>query len=93
MGNAAAFSAAGLSPNPSQGSATSSYQPRPPRLLTRKRAWEILHERMGIRVSRSTFYRWLENGKVVSVKLGHRLYVPASEILVIVKKCVNGERL
>lgn len=91
MGNVAR-SAHELSPNALAASG-SNPPPHSARLLTPSRAWEILHHRLGIRVARSTFYRWLESGKVLSVKLGNRLYVPASEVQMVIRKCVSGEGL
>jgi hypothetical protein len=37
-------------------------------LLSPYNAWRILQNRTGINVGRSTFYRWVQGGKVFSMK-------------------------
>jgi hypothetical protein len=61
-------------------------------LLTPARAWRVLCYRTGISVSRATFYRWLNNGRVFSFRLGQKFYVPMPTIEEIVKHCRAGER-
>jgi len=65
--------------------------PRP--LLSPPKAWRILHRRTGGHVSRSTFYRWLENGKVYSLRMGTRIYIPWQVLLEIIERCLQGETL
>ncbi len=57
-----------------------------PALLSASSAWLALRHRTGIPVSRATFYRWLSNGKVYSMRLGLKLYVPQSSIEKLVKQ-------
>ena len=59
-------------------------------LLSPPSAWRILHQRTGGRVSRSTFYRWLDSGKVYSLRMGTRMYIPW---LVLQEIIHNGCRL
>jgi hypothetical protein len=61
-------------------------------LLTPASAWRVLCSRTGISVSRATFYRWLNNGRVFSFRLGQKFYVPVPIIDEIVKHCRAGER-
>lgn len=61
-------------------------------LLTPASAWRVLCYRTGIPVSRATFYRWLNNGRVFSFRLGQKIYVPMPIIEEIVKHCQAGER-
>ncbi len=55
-------------------------------LLSASSAWLTLRHRTGIPVSRATFYRWLSNGKVYSMRLGLKLYVPQASIEELVKQ-------
>jgi hypothetical protein len=60
-------------------------------LLTPASAWRVLCTRTGISVSRATFYRWLNSGKVFSFRLGQKFYIPVPIIDEIVKHCRAGE--
>jgi hypothetical protein len=70
--------------------------PRPatsaPPMMTPTHAWRLLCRRTGGEISRTTFYRWLSSGKVVSVRLGYRLYIPFPAIEDLIKLCLAGER-
>ncbi|HUZ45573.1 MAG TPA: hypothetical protein VMW54_02930 [Terriglobia bacterium] len=60
-------------------------------LLSPPTAWRILHRRTGGRISRSTFYRWLESGKVYSLRMGTRMYIPWQALEEVIDKCFQGE--
>ncbi|MGH9356408.1 MAG: helix-turn-helix domain-containing protein [Terriglobia bacterium] len=60
-------------------------------LLSAASAWMALRRLTGIPVSRATFYRWLSNGKIYSMRLGLKLYVPTSSIEDLVKQSGAGE--
>lgn len=62
-----------------------------PRLLPPTAAWRILRRRTGGHVSRSTFYRWLESGKVFSLRMGSRMYIPWQELQEVIGRCLSGE--
>jgi len=62
-------------------------------LLSASSAWLTLRHRTGIPVSRATFYRWLSNGKVYSMRLGLKLYVPLSSIEELVRQSGSEEPL
>lgn len=62
------------------------------RMLTPTQAWRILCRQTGGDVSRATFYRWLGNGKVCSIRLGYRLFVPWLALEELIKQCLAGER-
>jgi excisionase family DNA binding protein len=62
-------------------------------LISPSTAWRILHRRTGGHVSRSTFYRWLESGKIHSLRLGSRIYIPWQELQEVIDRCLNGEPL
>jgi hypothetical protein len=61
-------------------------------LLSPASAWRVLCHRTGIPVSRATFYRWLGNGKVFSMRMGQKIYIPVPVIEEIVKHYRAGER-
>jgi hypothetical protein len=60
-------------------------------LLPPTAAWRILRRRTGGHVSRSTFYRWLDSGKVFSFRMGSRMYVPWQELQEVIGRCLSGE--
>jgi hypothetical protein len=60
-------------------------------LLSPPSAWRILRKRTGGHISRSTFYRWLESGKVYSLRMGSRMYVPWQALQEVIGRCLNGE--
>lgn len=62
-------------------------------LLKASSALLTLQRRTGIPVARATFYRWISNGKVFSLRMGLKVYVPLSEIEELVKQCRSGERM
>lgn len=62
-------------------------------LLSVSTAWSSLRRRTGIPLARATFYRWVGSGKVYSMRLGLKVYIPASVIDGIVKQCRGGETL
>jgi excisionase family DNA binding protein len=64
-----------------------------PPLLSPPKAWRILHRRTGGHVSRSTFYRWLDNGKLYSIRMGTRIYIPWEVLQEVIQKCLQGEPL
>ena len=65
--------------------------PPVPPLLKACDALEALRQRTGVLVSRKTFYRWLENGSIYSLRLGYRIYVPQPALDDFVRKCLQGE--
>jgi len=64
-----------------------------PIMLSPERAMELLGMRLGIIVGRSTFYRWVYTGRFFSVKLGGKLFIPLSEMEMVVQRLARGERL
>ncbi|MGA2632073.1 MAG: helix-turn-helix domain-containing protein [Terriglobia bacterium] len=43
-------------------------------------ARRVLCARLGIEVSRATFYRWMQNGAIHTLKLVNRYYVTAAAL-------------
>jgi hypothetical protein len=62
-------------------------------MLSPSRAWQLLCQRTGATVCLATFYRWLSNGKVYSVRLGFRIYVPTTALEHLIQQCLAGENL
>ncbi len=68
-------------------------RPDYPPMLTPSNAYRMLLHRTGGRISRATFYRWISSGRVFSIRLGFRIYIPLIEIDSLVKQCRAGERI
>lgn len=62
-------------------------------LLSPYNAWRIVVKRTGINCGRSTFYRWVSSGKVFSLRLGARIFIPWVEVERVIRQCRGGERL
>jgi hypothetical protein len=61
-------------------------------MLTPQNAWRILERRTGVNVGRSTFYRWVQSGRVFALRMGHKIYVPWPEIEHLIKDFRRGLR-
>lgn len=61
-------------------------------MLAPTAAWRILCRATGAAIARSTFYRWVTTGKVYSVRLGYRLYIPWPSLDELIRQCKAGER-
>jgi len=66
--------------------------PGSPTMLSPSNAWRILCRRTGGGISRATFYRWVNNGKIYSVRLGFRIFIPLPALGELIKQCKAGER-
>ncbi len=64
-----------------------------PFMLRPEAAWRILCVRTGARIHLASFYRWLKNGKVYSVRMGYNIFVPRPALENLIKQCLAGERL
>jgi hypothetical protein len=74
--------AGGLGPQPPQG----------PAMLSPTRAWKSLCTKTGGSIARVTFYRWVRNGKVYSIRLGERIFIPAAALEDVIRQCLSGEK-
>ena len=81
------YDRAGLAPVPPRSGEIHPHAP----LLSPTNAWRILHRRTGGHISRSTFYRWLDSGKVYSLRIGCRMYVPWQVLQDVIGRCMGGE--
>ncbi len=61
-------------------------------MLSPVAAWRSLCEKTGGFVTKATFYRWLRNGRVYSIRLGQRIFIPQTALEDLIKTCLSGER-
>ncbi len=61
------------------------------RMVIPQTALRILCHRTGGTISRSTFYRWLSSGKIPSIRLGTRIFIPWQAIEELIRKCYDPD--
>ena len=61
-------------------------------MLAPANALRILRRATGGTIGKSTFYRWLSCGKVYSVRLGYRIFIPFPALEDLIRQCKAGER-
>jgi len=62
-----------------------------PQMLIPQTALRILCHKTGGTISRSTFYRWVGDGRIPSIRLGTRIFIPRSAIDRLIQKCSDVE--
>jgi len=62
-------------------------------MMTPMHAWRLLCRRTGGNVSLTTFYRWINSGRIGVVRVGMRYLIPLPFLEDIIQKCLNGERV
>jgi hypothetical protein len=62
-------------------------------MLTPTAAWRLLCRRTGANISRTTFYRWINSGRVGVVRVGFRLLIPLPMLEEVIQRCLDGERV
>ena len=62
-------------------------------MLTPTHAWRMLCRRTGGKISRTTFYRWINSGRVGVVRVGFRFLIPLPLLEEIIQRCLDGERV
>jgi hypothetical protein len=62
-------------------------------MLTVNNAWRLLCRRTGGNISRTTFYRWINSGRVGVVRVGFRLLIPLPMLEEVIQRCLDGERV
>jgi len=75
-------------PSPGQGKVTAHPAAS---ILSTQSAWRILRRRTGGDISRATFYRWVRSGRLSSIRLGFRIYVPLPALDDFIRKCLSAE--
>ena len=58
-----------------------------PQMLIPQTALRILCHKTGGTISRSTFYRWVGDGRIPSIRLGSRIFIPRSALDQLIQKC------
>jgi excisionase family DNA binding protein len=61
-----------------------------PQMLIPQTALRILCQRTGGTISRTTFYRWVESGKIPSIRLGARIFIPRTALDELIQKCFDA---
>ena len=61
------------------------------RMLVPQTARRILCHRTGGTISRATFYRWVSSGKVPSIRLGTRIFIPWPAVDELIRKCYSPD--
>jgi excisionase family DNA binding protein len=62
-------------------------------MLTPTNAWRLLCRRTGATISRTTFYRWLNSGRVGAIRMGSRFLIPLPMLEEVIQKCLDGQRI
>lgn len=62
-------------------------------MLSPNNAWRILEKRTGVNVGRSTFYRWVQSGRVLALRMGNKIYVPWPELEHMIRDFRRGVRI
>jgi excisionase family DNA binding protein len=60
-----------------------------PQMLIPQTALRILCHKTGGKISRATFYRWLGDGRISSIRLGSRIFIPRSALDQLIQKCFD----
>ena len=61
-------------------------------MLSPVAAWRALCARTGGFITKVTFYRWLRNGRLYSIRLGQRIFIPKTALDDLIKTCLAGDR-
>jgi hypothetical protein len=80
-------------PIPALGGLNSKQVSAPLPMLTPTAAWRLLCRRTGGTISRTTFYRWINSGRVGVVRVGIRLLIPLPMLEEVIQRCLDGERV
>ena len=85
------YAARSLSPAPLRRNSKSSSSVLP--MLTPLHAWRMLCRRTGGNISLTTFYRWINSGRIGVVRVGSRYLIPLPLLGEVIEKCLDGERV
>jgi hypothetical protein len=82
---------------PTSSPAPKGQNPKPPSpavpMLTPSHAWRLFCRRTGSNVSRTSFYRWINSGRVGAVRVGYRILVPLPMLEEVIQECLDGKRI
>ena len=62
-------------------------------MLTVNNAWRLLCRRTGGSISRNTFYRWINSGRIGAVRVGFRFLIPLPMLEEVIQECLDGKRI
>lgn len=65
--------------------------PEAPLMLSTRQAWKRLCAQTGGSVAKSTFVRWIRDGKIPAVRLGRNIFVPIPIMEKLIEQCLNGD--
>ena len=85
------YAAGSLSPAPLRRNSKSSSSVLP--MLTPMHAWRMLCRRTGGNISLTTFYRWINSGRIGVVRVGSRYLIPLPLLEEVIERCLDGERV
>jgi hypothetical protein len=60
-------------------------------MLAPQTAWRILCQRTGGTICKTTFYRWVSSGRISSIRLGARIFIPWPVLQEFIRQCFKGE--
>ena len=60
-----------------------------PQMLMAQAALRMLCHRTGGNISKTTFYRWVECGRIPSVRLGKKILIPRKALEELIQKCYS----
>ena len=67
--------------------------PATPLMMNPTAAWRMLCAKTGGGIALGTFYRWIRDGRVCTIRMGGKILVPAQILDVVIEKCLKGEGL
>jgi excisionase family DNA binding protein len=65
--------------------------PATPLMLTPTAAWRTLCARTGGGIALGSFYRWIRDGRIFSIRMGRKILVPVETMDEVIEKCLSGE--
>ena len=68
-------------------------KPKSPEMVNTHHAWRRLCASTGCEVTMRTFYNWISNGRLYSVRMGRQIFVPVSALETLIENCLRGENL
>ncbi len=60
-------------------------------VITPTVAWRRLCARTGCGICLETFYSWVREGRIGSIRMGKKIYIRVEALDALVKRCLDGE--
>jgi len=64
-----------------------------PEMFSPRQAWRRLQASTGCEIAIGSFYRWIRSGRLYTVRLGGKIFVPVSALESLIENCLRGESL